>query len=361
MELMIFDKDINFKEILEKQFSFRNIRRYSEHGEFEINVNFDLEVMDLLQKGNIVYKKGDIEAGIINYRNIKLNEEGKEILVVKGIFITGLLDRRIIWETEVLNSTNEKAIRQIVNNNAINPTIADRKIPLLELGTLNNLTGNIETRVTYQNVLEQIEKIATKSSLGIRTRIDINSKKFLFEVYKGIDRSDTVIFSKDAENILRQEYVDSLDNYKNVGIVAGAGEGIERQKVYIGNGVGLDRFEAYIDARDLSNKKTVNEIEVDIPPAEYIEMLKNRGNIKLSEMTKVKTFDSEIDLNADLKYKIDYDLGDIVTCINKKWGITIKTRITAVEEVYEENGVTINAIFGDKIPDIIDKIKQVVM
>lgn len=359
MDLMIFDKDIDFLGILEKQFSFRKIRRYSECGEFEIHVNFDMEVMELLCKDNIVWQSGDIEAGIIDYRNIKLDEEGKEILVVKGKFVTGLLDRRIIWETEVLNSTNEKAIRQIVNNQAINPTILDRKIPLLELGILNNLTGTIKTRVTYQNVLEQIEKIAIKSGLGIRTRIDINTKKFLFEVYKGINRTDTVVFSKDAENILRQEYIDSLDNYKNVGIVAGAGEGIDRQKVYIGSGIGLDRFETYIDARDLSNKKTVNDVEIDIPVSEYIGMLENRGNIKLSEMTKVKTFESEIDLNADLKYKVDYDLGDIVKCVNQKWNISIDRRITAIEEVYEESGMKVNIIFGNKIPNIIDKIKAV--
>jgi len=39
-------------------------------------------------------------------------------------------------------------------------------------------------------------------------------------------------------------------------------------------------------------------------------------------------------------------------------GYTIDTRITAIEEVYEQNGFDIRVNFGDKIPTLIDKIKQ---
>lgn len=353
MELMIFDKNLNFKGILESQFSYRKIRRYSECGEFEINVNFDIEIMEMLTKGNIVYKKGDIEAGIIKYRNIKLDVEGKEVLVVSGKFITGLLDRRIIWQTENLDTTSELAIRQLISNNAIIPP--DRKIPLLKLGSINEFTETIDYQVTYTNLLEEVEKIAIESKIGIRTRIDINTKEFIFETYKGKDKTSTVIFSQEAENVLEQEYIDSIDNYKNVALVAGEGEGQDREKITVGNYIGLDRFETFIDAKDI--KREVDE--VTMPIAKYRNKLKARGEVKLSEMTKIKTFDSEIDLNADLKYKIDYDLGDMVKCINKRWGTTINTRIIEIEEIFEENGMKINVVFGNKVPTIIDKIKAV--
>ena len=45
-------------------------------------------------------------------------------------------------------------------------------------------------------------------------------------------------------------------------------------------------------------------------------------------------------------------------CHDKKWGITIDTRITEVEEVYESNKVEINVTFGNNIPTLIDKIKM---
>lgn len=361
MELMIFDREINFKGILEKQSSFRRIRRYNKCGEFELHTSFNLEVMKLLQIDNIIWKSGDSEAGYIEYRNIKLNEQGKEILVVKGKFLTGYLGKRIIWGTENFNGLVENAVRSLVNNHAINPIDADRKIPLLKLGTLNNYADTIKRQVSYRNLLDEVEKIATDNELGIRTMIDINNKRLVFDVYKGVDKSGKVVFSKEFENVLQQEYVNSIDNYRNIALIAGEGEGQARERVSIGDGVGLDRAELYVDANDLQSTKRVGEEDVIIPRLEYIEMLKNRGYTKLSEMTKVESFDSKVNTKSNLIYKKDFDLGDIVTIKSTKWNLTIDTRITEIEEVYEEDGFNIFVTFGNEVPDIIDKIKQVVM
>lgn len=360
MELMIFDRNINFKGLLEKQFSFRRVRRYSKCGEFELHTSFNLEVLELLKIGNIIWKSGDLEAGYINNRNIKLDEQGKEILVVKGKFLTGYLSKRIIWGTENINDTTENGIRSLVTKHAISPSDSKRKIPLLELGLIENIPGNLKRQVSYRNLLEEVEKIAIDSELGIRSMIDINNKKLIFNIYKGIDRSNKIVFSKEFENVLEQEYTDSVDNYRNVALIAGEGEGQARELTYIGNAIGLDREEIYVDAKDLQSTKEVGETEVPIPRAEYIEMLKNRGKTNLSEMTKIETFDSKVNLKSNLIYKEDFDLGDIVTIKSKKWNLTIDTRITEIEEVYEENGFNVFVTFGNEVPDILDKIKQVV-
>jgi len=89
-------------------------------------------------------------------------------------------------------------------------------------------------------------------------------------------------------------------------------------------------------------------------------MLRNRGQSKLAEYADLKTYECKINPFSNLRYKEDYDLGDIVTCTSKKWGVTIDARITEVEEIYEENGVSLNVTFGNNIPTLIDKIKQVV-
>ena len=62
---------------------------------------------------------------------------------------------------------------------------------------------------------------------------------------------------------------------------------------------------------------------------EYEAVLQNRGQSKLAEMREIQTFESKININSNLKYKEDFELGDIVTCTSKKWGITIDTRITS--------------------------------
>ncbi|MDR7870302.1 MAG: siphovirus ReqiPepy6 Gp37-like family protein [Tissierellaceae bacterium] len=358
MELYIFDRNLNFQGILESFFSLRWVRRYSKCGVFELHCSLTPETLGLLNRGNVIWKKGDLEAGYIEYRNLKQDSEGNEVLVVKGKFLTGYLGRRIIDETENFNTTSEIAIKELINKNCINPINPDRKINLLTLGELKNYTQNVNYQVSYKNLLEEIESISNTSELGIRTLIDLQNNKLIFDVYKGLNRTagqsinPPAIFNEEFENILEQEYTDSLHNYRNTALVAGEGEGSERELATIGQGIGLDRYELFVDARDLQKESRTTQ--------EYIELLQDRGNAKLAEYKEIKTFDSKINLRSNLIYKKDFNLGDIVTCTSKKWGITIDTTITEIEEVYEEDGFNINVVFGNEIPTLIDKIKQVV-
>ena len=146
--------------------------------------------------------------------------------------------------------------------------------------------------------------------------------------------------------------------------MAGAGQGINRKKITIDSGnKGLHRVELFVDARDLQDTKSVtsgdNTEEVPIPLEEYNKLLLNRGQEKLKECVDVNSFTSKINVNQNnLIYKQDYDLGDIVTCINRKWNIKVNTRITEVEEFFNTNGKEINIVFGQELPTLIDKIKQ---
>lgn len=97
-----------------------------------------------------------------------------------------------------------------------------------------------------------------------------------------------------------------------------------------------------------------------MPESEYIPLLKQRGNEKIAECTEIKTFQSEVNTNGNNIYKVDYDFGDIVTVADKKWGLTIDTRITEVEEIYEDGTVNINPTFENVISTLIDKIKRMV-
>ncbi|CDV96346.1 Phage-related protein [Desulfitobacterium hafniense] len=363
MELYVFDKDLNHLGLVEGFFSLRWIRRYSKCGEFELQCGLTPSTLSLLQRGNIIWKNDDTEAGYIEYRNITLNALKEEVLVVSGKFLTGYLGRRIIWGTERIYGTAEVAIRTLVYNHAINPSNTDRIIPLLELGDLKGYEQEISKQSSYSNLLDTIENIATASELGLRTMPDIVNKALVFDIYEGLDRTAgqtenaPAIFASEFENILEQEYTDSLNNYRNVVLVGGAGEGVERKLVTVGVGEGLERFELFADRRDMSN---IDDDNNPIPDEDYLPMLEQKGLEILAENTEVKTFTSKVNLNSNLTYKDDFDLGDKVTCFNRRWGLTIDTRITEVEEVYDLKGKEIFVTFGNSIPTLIDKIRQAV-
>ena len=366
MDIYIFNRNIELQGIIDNFTSLIWTRKYGKSGEFSLTTNVTDNVINLLKRDNIIYKKDDTEGAFIETVEISLNSQGKEEIKVTGKFLTSYLNRRINWTKLVKRSTYENIMRLLVSNNAIN-TIANRIINNLELGEFKGYTGTTKYTNSYGNVLELLENISNSSDLGFRLNLNITTKKMQFEVYEGVDRTINqsliapCIFSRDFENVLEQKYFDSINNYKNTSLICGVGEDEARVKTNLGdNNIGLDRYELYVDAKDLSNKETIDNVEVEISADEYIAMLQQRGSEKLGETKKVQTFSGKVNTNGNNVYKKDYDLGDIVTVLDKKWGVTIDTRITEIEEVYEVGGLQINPTFGNNIPTIIDKIKQVV-
>lgn len=363
MELYIFDKELNLIDIIDNFTSLIWTRRYYKSGEFELHLPLTIENVKSLINGNIIYKKDDQEAGYIESRQIEVDEEGKEVLKINGKFITGYINRRINWGQLLFNGKSESLIRKLINDNCINPSNSARKIPLLELGELKNYTETIDYQNSYGSLEEELESIALTNEFGYRINFNHIDKKLIFEVYKGVNRSVNqsliapCIFSRDFENILNQTFIESDNSYKNTALVGGEGEGSERVLVSINNtNSGLNRREIFVDARDLQ-KEVDGEVLTD---EEYRNTLTQRGNEKLAEHTEVKTFESKVNTRGNNVYKVDYDIGDIVTVVDKKWGIKLDTRITEIEEVYEEGKVEINPTFGDSILTIIDNIKRMV-
>lgn len=339
------------------------IRRYYKSGEFELYVPLTNDNIKYLVRDNIIYKKGDDEAGYIETRQITLDEKGEEALQVKGRFLTYYLNDRINWSQLVFSGPSEVLMRKLVNDNCINPSNVNRKIPLLSLETLKDYSEVIVYQNSYGNINEQLENIATTSELGYRINFNYISKGLGFEVYKGVNRSinqtliTPCIFSRDFENILNQTYIESDNNFKNTALVAGEGEGATRTLVAINDtNTGLKRRELFIDARDL--QKVVNDVA--LTEQEYRNTLIQRGNEKLAEYKEIKTFDSIINTKGNNIYKVDYDLGDVVTVVDKKWNLRLDTRITEIQEIYEGGKIDINPTFGNNIPTIMDAFKRMV-
>lgn len=375
MELYVFNRELSLIGIIDNFTSLQWNRRYLKCGDFELQCNLTVDNLNLLQKGNIIWKQGDSEAGYINYRNLKQDTDGKEILDVKGNFLTGYLKQRIIWNNINMNDTVENIMRALVNQNCINPVDVNRIIPNLTLSNLKNLeflTNYIQDK--HNNLGDEMEALSALSNLGHRVDFDIVNKKLIFEVYAGTDRSvnqsvvSPCIFSKEFENVLEQEYTDSNDNLKNVELVngtytpasSGDSEAVPiNQSITIGNATGLDRYETFLDGGDTSaSGKDENGNDITITEQDALNMLMDKGNTDIVQYQEVQTFDSKINVNSNLVYKQDFDLGDIVTCTSKKWGITLDARITEIGEVYEEQGPQVNITFGNNVPTLIDKIKQ---
>jgi len=106
--------------------------------------------------------------------------------------------------------------------------------------------------------------------------------------------------------------------------------------------LGLDRHVIFVDARDI---ETSADLEL-------------RGQSKLLEYPKILSLSSDMLLGGPFEYEKGWNLGDIVTVQNKKWNITMDSRISEVTETYESSGFKLNVVFGDGQPTLIDVIKR---
>ena len=275
MDIKVFNTKLDLIGIIDIFSSFRYKQKFYDIGEFELHIPFNIGDLEILQKDNIIYVN-EQNSFIVDTRQIKLNQDGSEYIQVNGKSLLNILNRRIIYNQIVEKNNANEVVKRIVNENVIAPKNIKRKIENIAIGELAD-TLNIDYQNRYGNVLDEIIGISKTTDVSFYILLDHINKKLLLKSFSGTDRTinqniiSPCVFSRDYENVEEQEYVDSLNNYKNVTLVAGSGEGINRKVFEVGEHEGLNRYELYTDARDLSDKEQKTRIVTNEDGSEYEE------------------------------------------------------------------------------------------
>lgn len=345
MNLFIMDQNYNITNYIDSYKSLEWVSRFYDVGDFVLVTEATTENIENLKKGNILQRADTGQMCIIETVEIYLAAGGNTI-TAKGRGIENLLERRIIWEqtTAKSNETAEDFIRRLITENAINPTNKERIIPHLTLETRNGFTEIIEKQITGDKLLTAISAICKTYSYGYE--ITFKNNKLYFNLYKGIDRSYNqeinpyVVFSDNFDNLTETTYSFDNTNFCNTALIGGEGEGKDRRWAIIesANESGLNRYELFVDAKDISSNNG------EIAEAEYKSLLEERGKEKLAETSITEKFDGVIDTYNTYVYRKDYNLGDIVQ-IENTIGMKASPRIIEVIESLNENGYKIVPTF----------------
>lgn len=367
MELYVFDKNLNRLGIIDDYIELEIQRHYTKMGHLNLTVEGNSETVALLQKGRILAKADDLQHGYLILTREYLDEQSTQLVIIAPSMNT-LLSRRTLFGQQSFTGTVENVMKSFVLVNAVSPTNVNRKISNLYISSSTGIPINTTEAGTGNQLDEFLYEIANKLDVSWSILMDVHNKQFIFDVWQGTDRSaeqsinPRVIFSKDRENVLRQHYVESDNDLKNVAVVAGEGEGAARTFITVNNEIsGWDRMEIFVDARDIQStyKNEANE-EVTIPYSEYSQMLSERGRSKLSEYHKIVTFESDIDLYSNDVFGVDYFLGDKVSIRNDDVGVIMHTRIVSTIEKTTKQGTNLQISFGSNIPSFVDKVKRAV-
>lgn len=372
MELYVYSHEMVLQGIVEKITSLIWTRRYWESGEFKMLVPFTDDHARLLVKDNLIMKRGDNEAAQIKYVHITKNSQGLEEIEVQGKFLLSWIGKRIVKKQIITKDTTQNILYRIVRENVTSPADARRKIPAVSIATDDPNTGSGVIDYTSEQFINAelaAETAAKAAKLGIRMRTNARTGAHTFSVYKGRDLTAgnsagnaPCIFSQEFDNIIEQEYTNSVENLKTTAFVGGEEkEGVARKVAEVGEAAsGLAREEVFINATDIVQEYDDDSGQkVTLTDAQYMALLSARGSEELEQYAETLSFGSKVNTSSNLVYKDDYDLGDRVTCLNKRWRIRIDVRITEITETYQNNVEEIDITFGESLPALLTQIRQI--
>lgn len=333
-------------------------------GDFEIYTQATPQMIDLLKIGRYITRSNNEEVGIIESVNIATNEQGGTMITASGRFVKSILDRRLIYKLSgtrntatILRGKVETAVREVVKNNAISCEFdSNRNISIIELGALANIPLVISDKngkasrkqVSYGDLLSYTDGVLEE--YGLASTCKLRNSKFQYIVYQGADRSADntsgnapIVFSQEYDNLTASNYLCNVTNEKNVALIGGEGEGVDRfYSLFENSEAGLQRRELFVDASSISKNYTENDVEKAYTDAEYKEMLDAKGKQELAPLVTTEAFNGTLDAtNGNYIYGRDFALGDIVTVQDNNIKKHMNVRITEITEVQDANGYTV--------------------
>lgn len=355
----IYNTDGERIGLLQHEDGVQWMENYQSPGEVKIDARATPENCEMLVDGNRIFNADTNTVARICHVDL-LQSETESVLTVRANLTSELLSDRVLMATERVANV-EAAMYGIYSKNR-------RGLPIFA-GDVQGYTEQVDMEITWGSVLEAEQKLAEISGLGFSVIFDPESGAETFRVYKGVDRSDEQspgyvgYFGTDVGNIQDISVTTGTTDYKNVAVVAGGGEGADREVrvVSLGNVSGENRRELYVDARDLQRKYQVaaptGEVDDEGNPIyhyeirnysdkEYYAMLDARGRKKLSEHLRSFSITCTIVQN-NMFYGVDYFLGDRMPVKLLEYGIYASARITSVTMVYEQSGDKIIALLSD--------------
>lgn len=306
---------------------------YQDKGSFHMVCSDIPENVRLLKEGNRLWQRGKRTCMIIYHydKNSTLQQ-----IRVDGYTSLFRLNKRVIRRNiEVTNV--ERGMKQMITDNL-------RNLPYMTVSPYSGLTESVDMEFTDDEINEAHKKLAKESQLGYYMYFDYKNKRDEFRVYKGSDYTtgDNIqLFKEEFGNLPNMRIIGDWSLFKNVAYVKGAGEGDQRAEVIVGDAAGDDRYEITVDARDLQPDPEKNETNTS---QTYLSRLRTRGLEKINERINVQTFEAQIDAP---QFGTDFYLGDVVTCVSTRYGTSLNTRITAYEEVTENNVTKRILTFGE--------------
>lgn len=314
----IMDKNLSIVSTIESYNDLLWNERYRGAGDFILNISPYVKEAQFINMDYYIVRDDSERVMIIEKYEPSSDVRTRDSVSIGGRSLESILHRRIIWGQTIISGNVQNGIKRLLIENAINPSIQERKIPNLVFKEstdprITSLTID-DTQFTGDDLYDVVDTLCIKFKLGWKITINKNNE-FEFSLYIGKDRSTNqadrtqITISVENDNLFSSKHSINTENYKNVTLVAGEGEGASRKTASVGEASGLYRYESFTDARDISSD---NGDGTTISNETYNNMLIERGKQKLDECFIDEKIDAEVDTTekAIFTYKEELSFDD---------------------------------------------------
>lgn len=402
MQVYILDANYNPLGVIDEAESVLWHKKYNDIGESEIYIPCNETYLELLKKGNYLFRYDDDMVCKIEKRQIETDVENGDYIIVPATDICKILSGRVVRWQIVYSGTVAGFIQKVLTDNVINPAQSARKIPnfkfVVDTSNGAEFTERIETSTFTDDLLQLIITTCKSHNYGFRLSYDANAHTLVFRLYKGKNKAlptgeEYVEFSPQFANILSSNYVEDGSNYKNVVYVSykAADESVQLLSVYRGmddgqpeptgeerreffvNGTGTSRDISYEELLQMfpsltkttstdaqgkaiatyyngaqivaTSEGTADDEKITVSDYTYLLLIRAQGDTALAEHTDTTEFSGNVDTLDTYEYKTDYNIGDIVKAVNEH-GIEAEARITEIMESDDnEDGYVVEPTF----------------
>lgn len=370
----ILDRNLKKKDILRKYTFAQYVNKFRDVGTFKVNAQLIEENLYLLDKDEQYYFLFDGKIfGMVQSVKKTGDEEFGKVIEIQGSLAPVLFTKRIVHGTLKFSGNTSEYIKELIYQNITKDKTSDRYVNINiqydDESYLKEICSKVDKQVTGGYVWDEIQPVMEQDNLGIFFTPIITTAKVVDGVEtnvtgwnlviscgkdrrKGNKKGNVpVIFSQSLGNVERTDYSNDTKSFRNVSYVAGEGEGNERKwyvvdinsDINIGSKKGFGRSELWIDARDIQSNL---DDGTNLTESEYETLIRQRANEKAAENTIKESYSSTI-VEQDKKYVFgeDYDIGDIVTVIDKNLNITVDAQITQVTKTIQGSGEILDIDF----------------
>lgn len=395
-------------------------RKYWGIGEMMASIPFSEAVNEMLVPGNLLGEANGNEQYRIVSRTISKDAKGVESIDIKAVSLVSFLGKRVVTKSVLNNARPVSQIKLLLRNQPIlldvyNSYIGEY-VPSINGDLLPDSYGDrrfadfhwreqtfdqteSET-ISFQpellsNVLDNLVSLCKIEGCGVRVLGEYydataDSLSLWMQLYKGLDRSTSqdenphVIFDERLGNVVSQTYTHNIDGLATAGYatsqVLDTILGTDKRLIdlasdlpytpidqtYINSvntsdgvngGSGIARSEIGLTISDIESPTTGST--ADKANAVYAAS-RQIGRNEINKAGEERTLAMTVNPAVGPQYGVDYDVGDIVTGSNPRWGVKMDARITEARKTYEAGKlVKVDLTFGDPVVSLTGIVRQI--